>query len=189
MNTPAHAIVNLLLLPGQRRRAFLPVLLGALIPDVPIVLFYGWARLVARLPERIIWTSAYHGVGWQALIDTFHSFPLLGVACFISRRLRAPRCAAFFASMFLHSCFDFPLHHDDAHRHFFPLSDWRFHSPVSYWDPRYFGGIFSSMEVLIVVAGGVWLARKTDNASHRRWIVGIVSLYLAFWGFAAVVWM
>jgi len=37
--------------------------------------------------------------------------------------------------MALHALFDFPLHHDDGHRHFWPFSEFRFDSPVSYWDP------------------------------------------------------
>ena len=41
---------------------------------------------------------------------------------------------------------------DDAHRHFYPLSDYRFISLVSYWDPRHYGTVAMPAELLTVAA-------------------------------------
>ena len=41
---------------------------------------------------------------------------------------------AFAGAGFLHLAFDFPLHTHDARMHFWPVSDWVFQSPYSYWD-------------------------------------------------------
>ncbi|MDQ6971679.1 MAG: hypothetical protein Q9M30_03440 [Mariprofundaceae bacterium] len=91
--------------------------------------------------------------------------------------------------MFLHSCFDFPLHHNDAHHHFYPLSMWQFHSPVSYWDPAHYGGIAGPVELMVVLAGGAWLLRTTGSPVVKHSAGWILLLYLIYWGFAAVIWM
>jgi membrane-bound metal-dependent hydrolase YbcI (DUF457 family) len=189
MNTPAHAIVNLLLFSKQRReRHTLAIVAGALIPDAPMLVFYLQARL-GGLSEHAIWRQAYFDPGWQAVFDTFHSFPLLALAWFAAWRARMNSLAVFFASMFLHSCFDFPFHHNDTHRHFFPFSDWRFHSPVSYWNPAYHGRVMSMIELFVVVAGGAWLLRTAEGRKLRLCVSCILLLYLAYRGFASLMWM
>ena len=42
---------------------------------------------------------------------------------------------ALFSAALVHLTLDFPLHNDDARAHFWPLTNWKFTSPVSYWDP------------------------------------------------------
>ena len=56
-----------------------------------------------------------------------------------------------FLSMILHSLGDLPVHNDDAHRHFFPFSNYRFISPFSYWDRNHYGSIVSLVEMLLVL--------------------------------------
>jgi len=46
-----------------------------------------------------------------------------------------PTWMALTASMFLHCLADFPLHTEDAHRHFWPFSDFRLDIGISYWNP------------------------------------------------------
>ncbi len=189
MNTPAHAIINLLLFPKRKREKYtFAIVAGALLPDAPMLAFYLWARF-SGLSEQAIWRHAYFDPGWQAVFDTFHSFPLLGLAWFAAWRARMTTLAVFFASMFLHSCFDFPFHHSDAHHHFFPFSSWQFRSPISYWEPAYHGRVMGFVELAVVVIGGVWLLRTTENRT-LKWIVSaILFLYLAYWGVASLMWM
>jgi len=189
VNTPAHAIVNLLLFRERNRERYaVAIITGALLPDAPMLVFYLWAKLSGQ-SEHAIWRDGYFDPLWQAAFDTFHSFPLLGLACFAAWWLRADAMMAFFASMFLHSCLDFPLHHSDAHHHFFPFSDWQFHSPVSYWDPACHGQITGSIELLVVVAGGAWLLRTAGTTALRRWVSAILFLYLAYWSFVSLMWV
>ncbi|MPZ21068.1 MAG: hypothetical protein GEV06_24685 [Luteitalea sp.] len=55
MNTPAHGILNLLVLPRRgEANGVVPVALGAVLPDLPMVVFYAWERLRA-VPEGTIW--------------------------------------------------------------------------------------------------------------------------------------
>ena len=188
MNTPAHAIANLLLF-GKTKRERYPaaIILGALIPDTPMLLFYIWSRLLGHT-EKHIWQQGYFDPAWQSLFDAFHSFPLLAAAWLICWHLKYTWMRIFFASMFLHACFDFPLHHNDAHHHFFPFSDWRFLSPISYWNPEYYGNIMAPIEVLMVVLGSLWLLKTTAQVWIKRSVLSIIALYLAFIGFVMLVW-
>ena len=189
MNTPAHAIINLLLFPKQKREKHaLIIIAGALLPDAPMFTFYIWAKF-SGLSESNIWRQGYFDTHWQALFDTFHSFPLLGLAWFIVWRTGMNRLSIFFASMFMHSCFDFPIHHHDAHHHFFPLSDWRFLSPLSYWNPAYHGQIVGLIELIVVIAGGAWLLRTSESKHLKLGAAFILFAYLIYWGFISLLWI
>lgn len=88
-------------------------------------------------------------------------------------------------SLLLHACADFPLHHDDAHRRFFPFSDYRFSSPVSYWDPRHHGAWGASVELALSAAALILLVRRHDDARVRAAWALLWSLNLLpflYWG-------
>lgn len=185
MNTPGHAVLNLAVLgEGEDEARDVAVVVGALVPDLPMVLFYAWARLGAGLPERQIWGEAYFDPGWQAFFDVFNSAPLVLVLLWVAHRRSMPRTRVFGWSMMLHFALDLPLHGNDAHRHFFPLSDFRFESPLSYWDPEYFGGVVGSLEIALVV--GVTLVVLVPRYESWWWRGGLVAAnayyaVLAWW--------
>ena len=174
-----------------------------------MLVFYIWERLVRGMSEGRIWSERYFDPGWQVVFDIPSSIPLLalalGLVVLLGRRaasagpgpesgvasgLRggwrtAP--ALFVASMILHALGDLPLHREDAHRHFFPFSDWRFTSPVSYWDPAHYGGYAALAEVVLVLAVSVFLFRRYRG--RGRWIVaGVGGIYALFIGFALLMW-
>jgi hypothetical protein len=161
-----------------------PVVLGAVLPDLPIFTFYAYEKLVLHVPEGQVWRVDYFASAWQPVIDGLHSFVLIGLLLVVAWRLRLPRTLAFAASLFLHSLCDFPVHHDDAHRHFFPLSDWRFRSPISYWDPRHHGALGAALEVLSVWGALLALARRHRSVWARAAFGLTAVLYGAAW-FAA----
>jgi len=190
MNTPAHIAVNLVLL-GRKDRTELnaPILFGALAPDAPIIGFYLVAKLYLNLPESVIWADAYYTPGWQAFFDVFNSIPLALAGWLVFTIRRRSRPAIFFASMALHSILDLLLYHDDAHRHFMPLSGWRFESPVSYWDPDHFGQVMSVAEVAAVIGACLILWRRFPSVEARRITAGLAGVYSAYWAYVMVVWM
>ncbi len=190
MNTPAHAIVNLLVLsPRRRPDSLLPVAAGALLSDLPMILFYFHHKVVLGTPESIIWTEAYYPPLWQTLFDAFNALPLLVPAAVVAFAFRARAAGWMLASMAVHALCDLPLHNDDAHRHFFPFSDWRFESPISYWDPGHFGIYFALVEILLVLLGSVFLVRRHPGRLARG-IVGAVGLsYLVYLAYVLVVWV
>ncbi len=190
MNTPGHAVVNLLVL-GHRDRAslFAPIALGAILPDLPMMLFYLYQKTWLQAPERTIWTESYNELEWQALFDIFNSLPLLAIVALIAYAMKSPRLVAFFASMMLHAVCDLSLHHNDAHRHFFPFSEWRFASPVSYWDPLHYGAIVSSIEIVVVILGAVWLFKQYPAKGPRIFLAFILACYVLYIVYALVVWV
>ena len=189
MNTPAHLVLNALVLGrGPWRGAWFPITAGALMPDLPMFVFYIYQRGVLATPEAIIWSDAYFQPNWQLVFDLFNSLPLLCLAALISWRARAPRLLAFITSMILHCLMDLPLHHDDAHAHFRPISAWRFESPISYWDPEHYGQIFAGVEMLFILGGAGLLVFRSRLRAWR--LVGAFTLvsYALFIAFAAIVY-
>jgi len=189
MNTPAHAILNALVLGrGTWRREWLPITAGALLPDLPMLLFYLHQRVVLAVPERVIWSERYFEPAWQAFFDVFNGLPLLALGALLAWLARARAWLALFASMGLHALCDLALHHDDAHRHLFPLSDWRLASPVSYWDPAHHGDLFLAAEAGLVALGGLVLLRRRDPPAWRPLGGVLLATYVAFLGFAWWTW-
>ena len=188
MNTPAHIVLNLLCLgrtdPGT---AALPVICGAILPDLPMFVFYGILKL-RGVPERVIWRQSYYEPAWQNFIDLFNSVPLILLGLGIAAWLGSRSGVLLAVSMLLHIAGDLPLHHDDGHRHFFPLSNWRFESPVSYWDPNHYGHIVSVIEVLAVVAACVVLLTNYQSLAARLAVGAIAALYTAYFAYAIAVW-
>ncbi len=207
MNTPTHALLSLALLaragaadagaPGGRAA---PAVAGAVLPDVPIFVLFAVATFVWRQPQAVIWADTYFRPGWQHAVDAVHSLPLFGLAfaaTFVGRRRagdgvaigpvrRWVRVAA--ASAMLHAGVDLLVHAEDAHRHLWPLSGWRFASPVSYWDPRHYGRVFVVVECAAALAlvPAAW-RRVPAGARYARAARGGVGVLAAAYalGFAA----
>ncbi|PZV02255.1 MAG: hypothetical protein DCF32_15245 [Leptolyngbya sp.] len=181
MNTPSHLILNLALL----RRPVAPVmtwpiLIGALIPDAALFLFYGWGRQQG-LPEQTIWGEAYYSQPWQAIFAVGNSIPLglLGVALGYSLRRFwfGPSIGFLGASMVLHHLADLPLHHDDAHQHLWPFSAVRFISPISYWDVDHFGRLGATIELGLVLVASAYLLRRLSSRLSQA-LLGITTVLI-----------
>ncbi|RMH15507.1 MAG: hypothetical protein D6698_11040 [Gammaproteobacteria bacterium] len=189
MNTPAHAIINLLIFKKRLRETHaLAIAAGAIVPDLPMILFYIWAR-AHHLTERQIWRETYYESHWQTAFDLFHSFPVCLSLAALAWYRNAKVWMWFFLSMALHSVFDLPVHHDDAHRHFIPFSNWQFISPISYWDPRYFGQYVSLLELATVLIGSIYFLRCGQSRTLKI-ITGLVlALYASHWIFVILFWI
>lgn len=179
MHTPSHAILNLALLcSGPRRDLARAVVAGAVAPDLPILVFYLVERLALGRSEAEIWTRDYFLPEWQNVFDLAHSIPLalagLGIARLLARRI--PQ--AFFASLLLHSVFDLPFHHNDAHRHFFPLTDARLVSPLSYWDLAHHGSLMLTLEAGVVCVTSLSLLKRFSSRSARALLLAVMGLYV-----------
>ena len=152
MKTPSHAIINLAILGRDQHSEFnLLIVTGGILPDIPIFLYYFWAKYVAHLPEATIWSKAYYEPFVQNIVALFHSIPLAAIGWIVAYYFGWQSVQILFLSMILHSLGDLPVHNDDAHRHFFPFSNYRFISPFSYWDRNHYGSIVSLVEMLLVL--------------------------------------
>jgi len=172
MNTQSHAILTFYLVRrflGNRLKRMkhlnTVIFTGAIFPDIPIFILFLWFTLIKPTPQHKIWRELYFHPEWQVAFNISHSFPLWVTAGSVFLFLRMPRGAIFSLAAFLAAAEDFFVHYDDAHAHFFPFSDYRFRSPISYWDPAHYGNIASVLEVALVAAASVWAFRRLET----RW--------------------
>ena len=189
MNTPSHLILNLCAL-GHGRPADpgVPIAIGAVLPDAPMFVFYAVEKLVLGVSEATIWTTDYFAPGWQDFFDLFNSLPLLAVGLTVTLITQNRWWALLFGSMVMHCLLDLPFHHDDAHRHLFPFSDWRFASPVSYWDPDHYGQIAAPLEAGLGLAGCAILWRRHPGRASRVGLALLATTYVGFILFAMLRW-
>ncbi|MBI2120695.1 MAG: hypothetical protein HYT94_03685 [Parcubacteria group bacterium] len=181
MTTPSHILYNLAIL-GKKGDARLNAAagLGALFPDSITFIFFFFTSIVQSLPHEVIWRDLYFNSGWNNLFNLSHSFWLLPLGLFLCAFFKQKYGAYFFGSAFLHSVMDFFVHADDAYAHFYPLGDWRFHSPVSYWNPAHYGHYVSAVEILFALAA-VWVLRKrTDSRRTKQILFGIGAMEIVF---------
>ena len=172
--------------PGHKKRNT-AVLVGALIPDAAIYVLVAYAAITG-IPQRTLWNETYWTDSWQTWVTIGNSLPLyLGlflVALWIAApqdgRARWQSLPALLALAALtHLAGDFPVHNDDAHIHFWPLTEWRFHSPVSYWDRDHYAGIFAPLEMLLGLGLMVVLFRRFSGLLTRILLGLSIALYVA----------
>ncbi|WP_299842200.1 cobalamin biosynthesis protein CobQ [uncultured Roseovarius sp.] len=171
MNTPAHLIFAAAAFarPHERRRT-IAALAGALAPDFSLYLMAGFALFVMQLSPSYVFDTLYLSDGWQMVFKVDNSFILWGGGLALAWWFQSSTAMVFAAAGLLHLAFDFPLHHDDGRAHFWPLSDWVFRSPLSYWDNRHYGGIIGPIEILISFAFCVLLFFRFDSLRSRALI-------------------
>jgi len=151
--------------------------------------FYGYQRLIAGRSESEIWSKLYFQENWQLFFDIFNSIPLmlflLGVSYFFGFRWGV----LLSASALLHIGCDLPLHHDDAHRHLLPFSDWRFVSPVSYWDPKHYGAVFIWLELTFALGSCIYVGWGGKQQPIRYLAMATLLFYFAVIVFAIWMWL
>lgn len=189
VDTIAHCVINLYALERQDRGSRQSAAIaGAVLPDAPMFIFYFVERVINGTAEATIWRERYWDPGWQAFIDAFNSAPLILIGLIIAVKLRAEWAIVLGLSMVLHVVLDLLLHHDDGHRHLWPLSDWRFESPLSYWDGAHNAGAVSLVITVAVLACSVGLWRTAKRSTTRAMIVLLGGIYAAFAVFARLAW-
>lgn len=179
MVTTTHMLVAAFATTRPRMRGWMIFLgwFGGFFPDLPMFVMVGASKMMAgpinlwRQPDGLYWTDP-----WKTIIDYTHNIPIwmaLTLAGWLMLRRGADKIAVtgqaflvFGASALLHAVCDFFVHTTDAHAQFRPFTDWRFHSPVSYYQPQHFGREFAVFELAFCVFAAIWLFR-----SFRSWTV------------------
>ena len=180
MNTPAHLLVALALLSKRKQqKRNIAVVVGALLPDFSIFVFYFNAKLIEGLAEREIWREAYWTEPWQTISAISNSVPLALIVFAVGVWRKSVLVSVFALALLIHFALDFPLHADDAHRHFWPLTDWRFFSPLSYWNSDHGGGIGAGIEIIAISIASLILWRRFATWSVRLAITITAILYFA----------
>jgi hypothetical protein len=182
VNTPAHLVVNLACLGGGKGRPHTrAVVVGALLADLPMFFFFAWERFAMGVSQREIWGERYFTPDWQLLFDLFNSIPIALVVAAIGYALRRREIVLGSLSLVLHALLDLPVHREDGHRHFLPLSEWRFMSPVSYWDPSHHGAWGAGLETLLVLVAAAVLWRRYPGRASRSALAVLATLSVVVW--------
>ena len=184
MNSPTHSLLAMALLSkrGHSKRNW-AVFMGSVIPDIAIYLWYPYQSFIKGESGRRIWNELYFEPPMQNLIALFNSIPIYAVMFligFFARGRLWGKCLLVFAlAALIHMATDLPVHAHDAYRHFWPLSDWRFFSPFSYYEVDHHAGWVSLIEAVIALTSIFVLWRRFP----KRWVktlLGVLAvLYIA----------
>jgi hypothetical protein len=191
MHTPSHMLIGGALYGRRRARLVWAALLGGLLPDVPMFVLFAAARM-AGADAHLIFEQAYFSESWQAANGLAHSLllwpALLAAAVILRGRARGTRAgrfdwlAVFAASGLTHAVIDFLCHREDAHMQFWPLSRWKFVSPISYYERAHFGGAFMVSEMALALASAAWLIVTVKHWPTRVAVALLTLPYLLLAG-------
>jgi membrane-bound metal-dependent hydrolase YbcI (DUF457 family) len=179
MNTPTHMLIGAALF-GRRGRPALTVaaLAGGLVPDIAMVVLVEWTIRIRNVPPRTIFGQLFFSDSWQRIFSIDHSFIVWGALLAITLLLRKPVAGAFAAAGLAHAAVDFVVHNEDARRQFWPLSDFVFRSPLSYWDPAHYGSIVAPFEAALVLALTLLLLWRQQGWWERGLILVVATVLL-----------
>lgn len=182
MNTQTHLLVAAALLakPDAPKRN-IALIIGALLPDIAIFILFGWA-VATGVPQQTLWREVYFSEPMLTFTAIGNSAPLLATIALVGwayARWRAgnplpslPLLTVLGLAALSHLALDFPVHADDAHPHFWPISEWRFRSPVSYWNNAYHAQWVTVIELLVALGLLTLLWRRFK----ARWVRAILLL-------------
>lgn len=156
----------------------LTFVLGALFPDCFTYLFFIVCGLLLGYSGQIMWDDMYFNSGWAIPITLSHSFLLWPTLIALGYYFNLRLLTWFSLSALIHAVVDFCVHTDDAYRHFWPLSDFKFHSPISYYRTSEYGNWVSAFDSILVLGLLTYLYTKYTGW-WRGVIIGIGLLYTA----------
>ena len=177
MNTPAHVIVGAAAFARPGALAVnAAAVLGSLMPDISLYVMASTALFLIDVPPNVVFDEYYFSDAWQQVFAVDNSFIVWGVILGLALWRRSAVLTAFAGAALLHLALDFPLHHDDARPHFWPLSDWVFVSPFSYWDRRHFGQVIGPLEAMLCIVLCAVLLLRFEDWRSRVLILGLGAL-------------
>lgn len=161
-------------------------LVGSLVPDFMLTILFVTSRVQGisanRIFDELFWSD-----NWSIMMAPGNSFVLFGLLLITGIYLAKMNGAklrigtliiVFCISAFLHLITDFFLHAEDARVQFWPLSDWIFYSPVSYWDSRYYGNWFQPLEIALGLFCLAALISRYKSRVIRTALISTMILYL-----------
>ena len=179
MITPSHIIYSWATakyteeIPNKLR--VLAIITGGFLPDIPTYIFFVVHTFILGTAQSLMWDTLYFDSAWTPFITLSHSLLLWPILLLLAKVLKQKILFWISASAFAHSVLDFFVHHDDAYRHFWPLSDWKFLSPVSYYDPNHFGTLFGLVDFAVVI---LLLAYLHTLYKKHKWVLLTIRLLM-----------
>jgi hypothetical protein len=159
------------------------VLWASIIPDVPLLVLTLWYFIFEGMNFGPRYDDLfYENAVWVVSHNLFHA-PFTVLALGLAGALLAGRSArglgrrrrmvgrfllsCSFATG-LHSIVDIFTHHDDGPLLLFPF-EWslRFSSPISYWDPEYYGRILGPIDLGLTLLLGAYLVFRAVKSKRK----------------------
>ncbi|MEL7106721.1 MAG: cobalamin biosynthesis protein CobQ [Pseudomonadota bacterium] len=185
MNTPAHLIFGVAAFGRPEvRRTTLAALLGAMAPDFSLYVMSIYAMRVLGISPQRVFDELYYSDAWQQVFAVDNSFILWGIGLGVALWAGSKAWTAFAGAGLLHLAFDFPLHTHDARMHFWPLTTWKFESPVSYWDGSAYADLVGAGVLVLVAAALVVIFLRYKS----WWLRGGMLALSAFEVMASGIW-
>ena len=185
MTTPSHLIMTAALSKGLRCRMptiLSAVLLGSITPDIPLFLlstgtalyYVSQGQAMTDMHDFMFDDLFFNSPWWIVPHNLFHAPLLLLFGLMLAWPFRRRLDSVgrwlfwFLAAALLHTFVDILTHTSDGPLLLFPF-DWtvRFHSPVSYWEPKYYGSQFFIFEIGLNILLLSYLCRER----LKRWFV------------------
>jgi hypothetical protein len=171
VTTYSHFLWNYVLARGKPRAWRVAFAFGAIIPDAV------YFPLMAR-------TLLEHGVSswgdlahWDAAAShpitlALHSFVPTAIVLAIVWATGWAVLTPWLWGILSHAAIDMLTHVSDAYPIFWPLADFRFPAPVSYWEPAYHGREFFLVEhgalaAVLLILGGRFIWRRFGSPFRR----------------------
>jgi len=193
VNTQTHLLMGALVFGKPLPRLAFAGIAGGMLPDMPMYVIIAGLRMQGYSLDRIF--GEFYWLDWWQIANAIgHNFLLWGFLALVSgsilwksrntknRYTSGNASAMVFAlsgSALLHSVIDFLCHRDDAHMQFWPLSEWRFRSPVSYWDPAHYGTWFSLFEAALGLLMALVLMSRYKGPGPRIILALAIIAYIA----------
>lgn len=209
MNSQTHMLMGAVLFGRPLPRLAWAAVAGGVAPDLPMYFIVASLRMAGypmrEIFDRLYWSEWWqvaNGIGHSFLL--WGGLVAVSLAALARRRAAdvpaidrpsagpgAPRPAArrfgrlpdvvlaFSASALLHSAIDLLVHRDDAHMQFWPLTEWRFRSPLSYWDPAHGGTWFGLFEATVGILLVAILFRRHRSLPVRALLLLALALYVS----------
>lgn len=179
MNTPTHMIIGAVFFAKRdQSKSLIAAFAGGLAPDLPMLIMVAYATRITDIPQQEVFGTLFFSSGWQEVFAIDHSFFVWGLLLTVGLLFRSFPTIAFAGSAMAHAAIDFLTHHSDARQQFWPFTDWVFNSPVSYWDPTYFGNIMGPIEALLVITSTLFIVIRLKRPWERVLTISIALVFL-----------
>jgi hypothetical protein len=187
MITPSHFIYSWALAKRTEKAASHPeakhrtiaFLLGAVLPDIPVYVFFLVCGVLLGYGHELLWDDMYFNSSWSVVFTLSHSLLLWPAVLAVAQWRQWLFLKWLSISVLIHIVVDFCVHTADAYKHFWPLSDWRFVSPISYWDHASYGDYVNAFDSMLIVVLLTWLTTKYPRSRIRFLIFGLLALAFA----------
>lgn len=176
MNTPAHLLLGAAAFARPARgRILWAAVLGSLLPDLSLYVLAGVSLFLLGIPAHVVFDQLYFSAAWQTVFAIDNSF-ILWVAALTVGVWQGWKVLTVAASAgLLHLIMDFWLHAGDGRPQFWPISDWVFHSPVSYWDSAHHALWVAPISLVVCAGAYLVLWRRGLAVSAKLFFAALLA--------------